>query len=286
MISFFTVPKPFTGHAGIIQRNAIQSWSRVVPGAQVLLFGDEPGTAAAAAAFGAVHVPRLRRSPHGAPLIDEVFREAARLAMHHTLCFVNADIIFRGDVPATIATASALAPFLVIGESADVDLRAPLAFDRPDWHAGLSADEEPRGPLALDYFFFSRGAFAEVPPFALGRARFDNWLVWRALDRGVAVIDATRSLGAVHQRHDYGHLPGGRWEAYRGPDARRNQSLAGLWCYLHLHGVLDAPFVLSPDGLLRRDRRLGFLRQVWVRLLGLAAPRGADGPSRRGVASG
>ena len=273
MISFFTVPKPFTGHTEIIQRNAIGSWSRAAPGAEVILFGDESGTAEAAAATGALHVPRLGRSPHGAPLLDGVFREATRLAAHDTLCFVNADIVFRGDVFSAVSMATTVTPFLVIGESADMDVQTLVPFDRSDWRSSLSGEEKRRGPLALDYFLFSRGVFTDVPAFALGRARFDNWLVWRAIDRGVAVIDATRAVDAIHQRHDYGHLRGGRQEAYRGSDARRNQSLAGLWCYLHLYSVLDARFEVSSDGLHRRDRRFSFLRQIWCRVSGIAASR-------------
>lgn len=281
MISFFTVPKPFTGHIGIIQRNAIENWSRLVPGGQVILFGDESGIAEAAVATGALHVPVISRSLHGAPLMDGVFREAGRLAVHDTLCFANTDIVFGGDVAGTIATARAMAPFLVVGESIDMDVRALLTFDRNDWRSLLPLDGRRRGPLAIDYFFFSRGVFDDVPPFALGRARFDNWLLWRAIDRGVAVIDGTASLDAIHQRHDYGHLSGGRREAYRGPDARRNEGLAGWRCYLHLHSVLDARFVVSSDGVRRRRWRFGFVRQLITRATGLVKPVGGAVRVRR-----
>lgn len=273
MISFFAVPKPFTGHIGTIQHNAITSWLHAAPGVQIILFGDESGTADAAAEIGALHVKHVRRSSHGAPLADDVFRDAAHLATHATLCFVNADIMFRGNVPAAVATAATAAPFLMIGESADMSVRAALPFDRPDWRSHLPLDAKSRGPLALDFFFFSRKLFEQVPPFALGRARFDNWLVWRALSQGAAVIDATSAVDAVHQRHDYSHLSGGRQEAYRGPDALSNQALAGLWCYLHLHSVLDAPFVLAADGLRRRQTRFTFLRQIWLRSRGLVSQR-------------
>lgn len=273
MITFFTVPKPFTGHIGIIQRNALENWSRLAPGAQLILFGDEPGIAEAAAATGGLHVPRLSRSPHGAPLIDGVFREAARLAEHDTLCFANADIVFRGDVAGAIATAGVLSPFLVVGESSDLDVRSPLPFDEDGWRSYLPLEGRRRGPLAIDYFFFRRGVFDDLPPFALGRARFDNWLLWRAIDRGVAFIDGTTALDAIHQRHDYGHLSGGRREAYRGPDARRNEALAGLRCYLHLYSILDARFVISPDGVRPRRWRFAFLRQLMERARGLAGPR-------------
>ena len=52
MITFFTTAKPFTGHNGIIQRNALASWTRVCPDAEVILFGDEEGAAETARELG------------------------------------------------------------------------------------------------------------------------------------------------------------------------------------------------------------------------------------------
>ncbi|MEN6424137.1 MAG: hypothetical protein ABFE13_02145, partial [Phycisphaerales bacterium] len=45
--------------------------------------------------------------------------------------------------------------------------------------------------------------------------------------RGVPVVDGTECITAVHQEHDYGHVAGGRNEAWYGEEARRNLSLAG-----------------------------------------------------------
>jgi hypothetical protein len=41
MITFFTTPKPFRGHIGIIQRNATENWNRMHTSVEVILFGDE-----------------------------------------------------------------------------------------------------------------------------------------------------------------------------------------------------------------------------------------------------
>jgi len=268
MITFVTVPKPFNGHTGVIQRNAICSWIASVPGSQVLLCGQESGTAEVAGELGAEHVPDIKLSQFGAPLLDDVFCQAHRRARHDTLCFVNADIVFRGDIGKVIGIP---APFLVVGESLDVDLREPLECSVPDWRSKLPSSGVSRGPLAIDWFFFNRGLFADVPPFSIGRARFDNWLVWRARSRGAAVIDGTAVIEAIHQRHSYSHLAGGRTEAYRGADARRNQSLAGLWCYLYLHSILDTDWTLATHGLRPRPRSFGFLSQLHLRLSGLWA---------------
>lgn len=279
MITFFTVPKPFTGHTGVIQRNAVRSWTASVPGSQVLLCGREPGTAESADALGVEHVPEILCSRLGAPLIDNVFRQAHGRARHDTLCFVNADIVFRGDVGKVLGVPS---PYLLIGESLDVDLRDPLECGDPEWRSRLPHVGVSRGPLAIDWFFFTRGLFADLPPFSIGRARFDNWLVWRARSRGAVVIDGTTVIDALHQRHNYGHLAGGRREAYRGADARRNQALAGLWCYLYLHSILDADWTLTAHGLRPQPRGFRFLSQLRLRLSGLWAETvSADPPKPR-----
>lgn len=52
MITFFTIPKPFRGANEVIQRTTITSWWKSLPGSQGIVFGDEPGIAAAAADLG------------------------------------------------------------------------------------------------------------------------------------------------------------------------------------------------------------------------------------------
>ena len=45
MLTFFTTAKPFVGHSGVIQRNALKSWTLMHPFAEVILFGNETGGA-------------------------------------------------------------------------------------------------------------------------------------------------------------------------------------------------------------------------------------------------
>ena len=41
MITIFSTPKPFRGHIGVIQRNALKSWTLLHPDVEMILFGDE-----------------------------------------------------------------------------------------------------------------------------------------------------------------------------------------------------------------------------------------------------
>ena len=42
-----------------------------------------------------------------------------------------------------------------------------------------------------------------VPPFAIGRLKWDNWLVWKARVQGFPIIDVTEAVTIVHQNHEY-----------------------------------------------------------------------------------
>jgi len=218
MLTIGSVPKPFRGAIGEIQRHAVASWVALGDGVQVVLLGDEEGIAEAAREAGAQHVPDLERTDHGTPRLDSAFALTDRVARHPLRCFVNADVILYDDLLAASHAVSQRADsFLIVGQTLDVD--------DPESREDALARGEKRGAAAL------------------------NWLVWRARQNGI-VVDATHDVVAAHQRHDYAHVPGGKDEAYYGEEAARNLELAGGKSRLYtLH---DASHVLR-DGRLHRN---------------------------------
>jgi hypothetical protein len=76
MIALFTIPKPFRGHVAVIQRNAIQSWLQLKPACEIILFGDEEGTAEIAGEMAVRHVPEIKRNEYGTPLVNDIFYKA------------------------------------------------------------------------------------------------------------------------------------------------------------------------------------------------------------------
>ena len=251
MLTLFTVPKPFRGHIGDIQRNAIESWRALHHDVQVVLVGDEEGVERAARDAHVEHVGGLARSDRGTPRLDSAFERTATVARWPLWCFVNADIVLFDDFRrATERVASAFDAFLLIGECRDLDVPAGAPTEDPVARFRLQELAREHGRLrgyaALDYFVFPRGLFDPVPPFLIGRAGLDNWLVWRACASGHPVVDATRSVVAIHQSHDYSHTRGGRAGAYSGAEALRNRQLAGG--KEHLYSLHDATHRLRPLG--------------------------------------
>ncbi len=251
MLTLFAVPKPFRGSFSRIQRNAIASWIRLRPPCEVILFGNEDGTEEAAKEFGARHVPEADRNEYGTPLLHGFFDKAERLASEALLCYVNCDMVLMGDFMRAVCSVSRWRKrFLMVGQSWNLRLTRPLAFESR-WERHLQnrvwKEGDLRGKGAQDYFVFSRGVYPSLPPFAVGRIGFDNWLVWKANSLRVPVVDATLGTVAIHQDHDYSHVPGGRRWTRRGEEARRNLSLAGG--ERHLHTLANATHWLGPSGL-------------------------------------
>jgi hypothetical protein len=255
VLTLFTVPKPFRSHVGDIQRNAIESWRALGPLVQIVLIGDEGGVEQAAREGGFEHVGKLARNDRGTPRLDSAFECVVTVAQHPLWCLINGDIILLDDfLPAVKRVVSAYQRFLVVGESRDLDVAAGARLSEPAVRSELRqralSGGRLRGYAALDYFVFPKGQFGPLPPFLIGRACFDNWLVWRVRELGDPVVDATRTVVAVHQSHDYAHVPGGLDEAYYGEEARHNEQLAGGRA--HIYSLHDATYRLHKNGRLRR----------------------------------
>lgn len=251
MITLFAVPKPFRGQMAVIQRNAVRSWMRLRPACDIVLLGAAEGTAELAKELALRHVPDIAVNEHGTPRVDSVFQEAERAARHPRLCYVNADIILMSDVMRAVEQMAALSPTaLMVGRRWNVELVDELAFDA-GWEQRLRAQVTRHGKrfvqTGIDYFVFPRGLWGAMPPFALGRTAWDNWLLYQARANGAWLIDATRMVTAVHQQHDYGHHPQGTRGIWQGPEARRNLALAGGRPYLFT--IADATHWLTPRGV-------------------------------------
>lgn len=255
LITLFTAPKAFSdAHIELIQRNAILSWTHLGPEVEILLIGDEPGLPEFASQFGLRQLPQVRRNESGTPLVSSIFELARRFSPSPLLGYVNADVILLPDfIQSARCVARQLSQFLLIGQRWDLDLRQALDFS-PGWDERLQAETHQRGRLHLpagsDYFVFPRSLFEQMPDFAIGRAGWDNWMIFQARQQGVPVVDGTPSIMVIHQDHDYSHLPGGR-PHYEQPESRANEALAGGSANLYM--VLDSDKQLI-NGKVRRPR--------------------------------
>lgn len=241
-LTIFTAPKAFEDpHIAMIQRNAIRSWTHLGDQVEVLLVGDEKGLAKTAAELGVRQLSDVKRNTWGTPLVSSIFDLARQNSRSPVLAYLNADILVMPDFVETAChVADQSEDFLIIGRRWDLDVRQELDFD-PGWPGRLRGQVEALGrlhaPAGSDFFVFPRQAYIDMPDFAIGRAGWDNWAIYKACQAGWAVIDATDSLMVIHQDHDYSHLPGGQAH-YDLEESTLNANLAGGRA--HMYTVLDA----------------------------------------------
>ena len=293
MLTFFTTAKPFVGHNGIIQKNALKSWGLLHAEVEVILFGNEQGAAEAAKEAGLRHEPHIERNEFGTKRLDHMFYRAQAIARHDLLCYINCDILLMRDFfDAVKRVRERHWQFLMVGRRWDIEITVPLSFGDKDWETQLCRrvlrNGLRRGPEWVDYFVFARGLYGrDVPRFVVGRVFWDNWLVWKALASNRPVIDVSDAVLAVHQNHDYGYHPQGRQGVFCGAEAGWNYEFAGGW--RHLRTIADATDVLQ-QGRLRPNRLRrwagakryarqggrvflhGGIERAWFFILGLTRP--------------
>jgi hypothetical protein len=154
--------------------------------------------------------------------------------------------------------------FVLLSRRWDLTVRAPIGLGA-GWEDGLRAVVRAQGflhrPAGSDFFLFPRSCYADLPDFAVGRAGWDNWMIYKARKERWPVVDGTGSFMIVHQNHDYSHLPGGT-PHYAVPETNENIRLAGGEAATR-YTILDATHWLIGNRLVRPGiSHLRFMRGI------------------------
>ena len=266
MLTIFTSPKVFKeNHVSIIQKNAIKSWTKIQPKCEIILFGDDEGVAEAADELGVKHIPGIKKNEQGTPILNSAISIAAKEAKSQILLYVNSDIILLNDIISAIGKIKEKS-FLISGQRWDIDIKEEIDFNNSDWEVKLIEKIKKTGKLhglaGMDYFVFPRQLpnMIKMPDFAVGRAGWDNWLIYRTRFLKIPMIDATSEITVIHQNHDYSHSFYGRKKQVGGPEVKKTLILAGglsKMCTLR-----DADFILTKNGI----EKVPFPRLIFSKL--------------------
>jgi hypothetical protein len=215
------------------------------------LCGDDPGVAETAAEFGVRHYANLPRNEYGTPLMNAAFQEVAETARFPLLCFLNSDIILLDDFLPAVHKIR-FKRFLLGGRRLNIDLELEWDFEDPDWQNKLRLFVLEKGELfaarGSDYFVFPPdGELEKLPPFAIGRPYWDGWFFFHARKLGIPVLDGTQAIQAIHQNHDYAHVPKAR-EKWWGPEGDGNLQLIHERNEVFFN-LTDATYLLTPKGV-------------------------------------
>jgi len=181
--------------------------------------------------------------------VSDLFKQAQQLSVNNLFCYVNSDIILMSDFMQAIQrVVDQKSRFLLVGHRWNLDVKEVLEF-KSDWEEKLQSQVKKfatlAGVSAIDFFVFPRGLLGEIPPFAVGRPAWDNWMLYRARSLSVPLIDATPVVMAVHQNHDYAHRPHGNLR--QGDEVLANDKLAGSAA--QVCSLIDATHLLTAQKL-------------------------------------
>lgn len=264
MLTFFTTCCPFrkkgmnpmTGapldiptNRYIIQRNAIGSWTKLNKDCEIIIFGKEEGIKEITKKFNIKHDTQIEYLNEHVPFVKSLFERAEKIAEYDLLCYINSDIILVNNfLPAVQRVTKNFKQFLAVGQRWDIDISKGIDFDDSAWKENILKIVKEKGklhkPAGMDYFIFPKGIWKNIPNFALARAKFDNWLMWDAINRSVPTIDMTLVTTVIHQNHE-------KNARVRFPDEfGYNSTLGGG----KMRDTCHSKWILTKDGLKERCR--------------------------------
>lgn len=266
MITFIAIPKPFKGHIGIIQTNAIKSWTLLKPRPEIILMGDEKGTKEIANKLNLRHIPNIETNEYGMPLYSSFFREAKKAASNDWLCNTTSDVILTSEVLEVFnSVRQQLSKCLIVAKRWNVEIAELIDFS-VGWEEKLKSHVRTSGKrdghTVGEISIFPKNLYNEIPRFTVGRAVFDNWFLYHTHTKNIPIVDITKQVFIIHQYHDYPRHLGGQKGVYTGIEAQRNQALAGG--YPHLFTLRDCDYELTEKGLEKKRKPLFYRFYRWL----------------------
>lgn len=158
---------------------------------------------------------------------------------------------------------------MLVGERQDIDITNKIDFSNNGWeanireYAGSHWNQKYCG--GMDYFIFPKKCLEIIPPFAVGRGGWDNWIIYHARKNKIPVIDGTRQILVIHQNHDYNHIKNKTGPQWEGPETEQNYRLAGN--IRHFWQITDANWLLEEKGLRKKPTSLVQVNQYLILIL-------------------
>jgi len=256
-ITIFATPKHFVDHIGIIQYNAIKSWTLLKPRPEIILFGYEKGVSEIALELGVKHITNVSRNELGTPLIQSIFYNANLFAKNNILVYINSDIILlNGFVETVKKIDSYFSKYIIIGQRWDIDIKTFIDFSDYFWEEKLRNYTLSTGnlhePTGIDYFAFNKknNLWINFSEYAVGRILWDNMSIYRAIQHKIPIINATNSIFAIHQNHDYSHLRDKKDIERKGFESDKSIILSGG--FKNAKTIDDSTYQIYNNSLIKR----------------------------------
>ena len=217
LLTIFTTFKDHSNnsHHGFAHRVVIDNWATFDKYIKPVLFVDvshDTELSNIAKSRNWDILPLNRVNPSGAPFLKDMYFSVFDKYNSTFYGFANGDILFNNNLLSTLTEIKRNLHLLqnnvlIIGIRTNVDLenfeeKTRLEFAKEN----LENISDKKGTLFIamseDYFFFTKHGctlnWTALADVVIGRVAYDNYIVAKAKEENVHVIDATRTLLAVH----------------------------------------------------------------------------------------
>lgn len=256
-LTIFTALKPMYRHWGLIQRNALLSWTRIKPRPEIIVFGHGDGIPELAQELDLRHVPVLVRNKFESPRLDSLLERIGEFATHRTRALVCADTILPDNFGEAVRLVQNRFPqFLVVGGSHSLDAAGSVQWSekapKAEFTLDLIREMIPDGalPQQSSQFFVFEDNIKEVPPIGLGGACWKNWFIADGLYRGVTIVDISKMVPTFNQLHDPLHSKwGSRERLLSSPETEDERQIAPETFWGEL--LPDVSWEMHSDGTIK-----------------------------------
>ena len=238
-----------------IHRNVILNWAQFMPKVKPFLFSNLSANSLLnklAVSKGWTLLQLQGSNNHGTPFLKNMYNVTRKLIKSSFYGYCNGDILFNHGLISTLDRISQYSSMfnstLVIGRRINVNINGSLRHKLFDSER-VSIKAKRQGNLfskdAQDFFFIGRPwlfPWHTIKDVVIGRPAYDNYFVGQAIQSGVAVIDATKTIVAMHQTSNDGNKAG----HHKGTDNDYNKQIIGPYNY-NLGGTDSAQYVTSSD---------------------------------------
>jgi hypothetical protein len=182
-----------------VQTDALLSWKNLKPKPEIIIIGNDPGTAEICKKHGFIHVTDVKCSSTGTPICIDFIRQAEKRASNDIMLLCSGDIYITQD---TIEAAKAISKekdeFCVVPRKKFVDIENGKVVRDVICGTGTPWATWQGG----DYWLHSKGIFEGMPDFLIGRHYLERWM-YRWLCNKDALIDGTLAITCLHQKHPH-----------------------------------------------------------------------------------
>ncbi|KAK2154772.1 hypothetical protein LSH36_258g05079 [Paralvinella palmiformis] len=211
LLTLFTTMKN-TDSRSTIHGNTLLNWASLIPDITPVLFVENNTNMQwiGQAERSGWHIRNVSMWNQGIPILKYMFLDVLKDYSSPFYGYANADILFDRTLIANLKAFTSYENYssklFIIGKRWNLNV-SDSDFQLIDASNLTKLSELGRKngsqftTNAQDYFIATRSGFPwhQIPDFVVGRAGYDNWLVVKAQDWNLTVVDSSYTIMAIHQ---------------------------------------------------------------------------------------